>query len=203
MNPVFIRWVNLIVYGFFVAFLLVNVCRIGLYFLADYKDLFVFVSFFVFFVYFTFLFYNAIGHPELFQKIEEKNEVKSHIIPENEAQQLLKELNDYMQQKEPYLNPELSLKQLAIEMGTNERFLSGVINQYKKQNFYDFINNYRVSKAKRLLMEQKHRKRTVQEIFYDSGFNSKSTFNFAFKKYIGITPTEFKKQYAHLRQEAV
>jgi AraC-like DNA-binding protein len=98
-----------------------------------------------------------------------------------------------MLQNEPYLNPELSLKQLAIELKTPERLLSGVINQYSNQNFYDFTNNFRIEKAKKLLAEDTLNRNTIQEIFYDSGFNSKSTFNLAFKKATGITPTEFKK----------
>ena len=168
-------------------------CRIGLNTYQSLKGVFVFFSFFGFFIYFILIFYKAISNPLIFTKIEEKPETKTHVIPKHEAYFLLKKINDYMIQSEPFLNPELSLKQLAAELKTPERLLSGVINQYSNQNFYDFINNFRIEKAKKLLAEDTLKKSTIQEIFYDSGFNSKSTFNLAFKKSTGITPTEFKK----------
>ena len=186
-------WLNIFIYGYLIAYLITTLCRLGLYVLNDFRELFIFVSFFSFFIYFILLFFNAITNPEIFQKIEEKQETKTHSIPKQEAYFLLKQVNDYMIYNEPFLNPELSLKQLASEIKTPERLLSGVINQYKNQNFYDFINSYRIEKAKKLIISENSKKKTIQEILYDSGFNSKSTFNLAFKKCTGITPTEFKK----------
>ncbi len=187
------KWLQIFIFGYLFAFLITDFCRIGLYTYKDLKDVFVFFSFFSFFIYFILLFYKAISNPLIFAKIEEKPEAKTHVIPKHEAYFLLKKINDYMVQSEPYLNPELSLKQLAIELKTPERLLSGVINQYSNQNFYDFINNFRIEKAKKLLSEDTLKRNTIQEIFYDSGFNSKSTFNLAFKKSTGFTPTDFKK----------
>jgi len=187
------NWLQIYIFGYLIAFLITDFCRIGLYTYQSLKGVFVFFSFFGFFIYFILLFYIAISNPLIFTKIEEKPEAKTHIIPKHEAYFLLKKINDYMSQSEPFLNPELSLKQLAAELKTPERLLSGVINQYSNQNFYDFINNFRIEKAKKLLAEDTLKKSTIQEIFYDSGFNSKSTFNLAFKKSTGITPTEFKK----------
>lgn len=195
INPNQITWLNIFIYGYLIAFLITTLCRIGLYVNVGLKDLFVFVSFFSFFVYFILLFLKAITNPEIFFKIEEKQESKTHSIPKQEAYFLLKQVNDFMIYHEPFLNPDLSLKQLAIKLKTPERLLSGVINQYRNQNFYDFINSYRIEKAKKLLVEDISKKKTIQEILYDSGFNSKSTFNLAFKKYTGITPTEFKKNH--------
>ena len=187
------NWLQIYIFGYLIAFLITDFCRIGLYTYQSLKDVFVFFSFFGFFIYFILLFYIAISNPLIFTKIEEKPEAKTHVIPKHEAYFLLKKINNYMLQSEPFLNPELSLKQLATELKTPERLLSGVINQYSNQNFYDFINNFRIEKAKKLLAEDTLKKSTIQEIFYDSGFNSKSTFNLAFKKSTGITPTEFKK----------
>jgi YesN/AraC family two-component response regulator len=96
---------------------------------------------------------------------------------------------------EPFLNPELTLKQLASELKIPERLLSGLINQYRNQNFYDFVNNYRISKAQKMLTDETSKRKTVLEILYDSGFNSKSSFNQVFKKTTGLTPTEFKRNH--------
>jgi len=185
-------WLNIFIYGYLVAFLITNICRAGLYVYGDLRDFYVFISFLSFFIYFILLFYKAISNPDIFIKTEEKPDIKTNIIPKQEAYNLLQTLNDYMTYQEPYLNPELSLKQLASEVKIPERLLSGIINQYKNQNFYDFVNNYRIGKAKKLLVDDQSNK-NIQEILYDSGFNSKSTFNLAFKKHTGLTPSEFKK----------
>jgi len=193
INPKQNTWLNIFTYGYLIAFLITIACRIGLLINGNQKDLFVFISFFSFFIYFILLFTKAIANPDIFLKIEEKPEVKTNSIPKQEAHILLMRVNDYMTFNEPYLNPELSLKQLASELKIPERLLSGVINQYRDQNFYDFINDYRISKAKNLLTNSASKKKTVLEILYESGFNSKSTFNQVFKKHTGLTPTEFKQ----------
>jgi len=187
------NWLHIFIYGYLIAFLIVDLCRIGLYALSNYREVFVFVSFFGFFIYFILLFYRAISNPEIFTKIEEKPEPKTNTIPKHEAYFLLNRVKDFMHSNEPYLNPELTLKDLSQELKMPERLLSGVINQYNNQNFYDFVNTFRVEKAKKLLTENESKRKTIQEIIWDSGFNSKSTFNLAFKKLTGITPTEFKK----------
>lgn len=187
------NWLRIFIYGYLAAFILTDLCRIGLYTLKEYKAAFVFFSFFGFFIYFILLFYRAISNPEIFTKIEEKAEQKTNTIPKHEAHYLLSRIKDFMVSNEPFLNPELTLKELSLDLKIPERLLSGVINQYNNQNFYDFVNYFRVEKAKRLLIENESRQKTIQEIIWDSGFNSKSTFNLAFKKFTGTTPSEFKK----------
>lgn len=187
------NWLRIFIYGYLLAFLLTDLCRIGLYTFKEYKTTFVFFSFFGFFVYFILLFYRAISNPLIFNKIDEKNEPKTNTIPKHEAHYLLSRIRVFMVSNEPYLNPELTLKDLSLDLKIPERLLSGVINQYNNQNFYDFVNYFRVEKAKRLLQENDSKQKTIQEIIWDSGFNSKSTFNLAFKKFTGTTPSEFKK----------
>jgi AraC-like DNA-binding protein len=62
------------------------------------------------------------------------------------------------------------------------------------QNFYDFINRHRIDEASRLLTNPADEKITILEVLYEVGFNSKSSFNTLFKKYTGLTPTEFRKK---------
>jgi len=71
--------------------------------------------------------------------------------------------------------------------------LSQVINTCFNQNFFDFINSYRIKDSRRLLSEQDPDKKTIIEILYETGFNSKSVFNTAFKKHTGMTPSQFRK----------
>jgi AraC-like DNA-binding protein len=114
--------------------------------------------------------------------------------PENkENAALAQRLRQYMQHEKPWLDPDLSLEQLAGGIGQKPRLLSVVINETLGQNFFDFINHYRIDEAKRLLTDPVDRKITVSEVLYQVGFNSKSSFNTLFKKYTGLTPTEFRR----------
>lgn len=102
-----------------------------------------------------------------------------------------------MASNKPFLAPELTLDQLALQLSLRPRVLSQVINDRLGQNFYDFINRYRIQEASRLLTNPKDRKITILEVLYEVGFNSKSSFNTLFKKYTGLTPSEFKKKSLH------
>ncbi|HEY8734249.1 MAG TPA: helix-turn-helix domain-containing protein, partial [Puia sp.] len=101
---------------------------------------------------------------------------------------------NYMQDKKPYLEPELNLEQLASQLFIKPKLLSQAINEILGQNFYDFINRHRIEEAARLLTNPKDKKITILEVLYEVGFNSKSSFNTLFKKYTGLTPTEFRRK---------
>jgi AraC-like DNA-binding protein len=111
-----------------------------------------------------------------------------------EKEKVIREVLNYMQNKKPYLEPELTLDQLASQLFIKPRALSQAINEILGQNFFDFINRYRIEEASRLLTNPKDKKITILEVLYEVGFNSKSSFNTLFKKYTGLTPTEFRKK---------
>jgi AraC-like DNA-binding protein len=115
----------------------------------------------------------------------------------DETEKVAQEVIRYMQVNKPYLEPELTLYQLAAQLSIKPRLLSQAINKQLGQNFYDFINRYRIGEASRLLTNPKDNKITILEVLYDVGFNSKSSFNTLFKKYTGLTPSEFKKKNLH------
>jgi AraC-like DNA-binding protein len=75
----------------------------------------------------------------------------------------------------------------------NPKELSVLINQHLNQHFFDFVNEYRIEEEKLLLKNPEKKEFTVLDILYEVGFNSKSSFNTAFKKHTGLTPTQFKK----------
>lgn len=101
-------------------------------------------------------------------------------------------VGNYMKEKQRYLDSELSITDLSKELDISSKMLSQVINEGYGCNFFDFVNGFRVEAAKSLLKNQSVKKLTIQEVMYDSGFNSKSSFNTAFKKYNNQTPTQFK-----------
>ncbi len=92
-----------------------------------------------------------------------------------------------------YLESDLSLSKLAALVGQNTQKTSSVINQYAKRNFNDFINYYRIQEAKKILLDKNSEKFTISSIAFDTGFSSLSSFNSAFKKFEGITPSSFRK----------
>ncbi len=96
-----------------------------------------------------------------------------------------------VQEEKLYQNPELTLTDLAKKLETNASVISKTINQGFQMNFNDCINNYRVEAVKNSFINGEHKKSTLLGIAYDCGFNSKATFNRAFKKNTGKTPKEF------------
>ena len=80
-------------------------------------------------------------------------------------------------------------------MEVRPKVLSQVINESLHQSFFDFVNRYRIEEAKQQLTHPEDEAITILEILYNSGFNSKSSFNTLFKKYTGLTPTEFRKNH--------
>ncbi|MEE9364499.1 MAG: helix-turn-helix domain-containing protein [Cellulophaga sp.] len=112
----------------------------------------------------------------------------------NDKKELLNtKLIDYMTVEEPYLEPRLTLKQLSIELEMSAHILSQIINEVHSQNFYDFVNSYRVKHLKELLDDKQYKSKTLLAIALESGFNSKATFNKVFKKLTNQTPSEYIK----------
>ena len=108
----------------------------------------------------------------------------------NELRQKREFINLFMETEKPYLDSELMLSKLAGQLKMNEKQLSQVLNSVYEQNFFDFINSYRVEHAKTLMRAQGNG--NILDIMADSGFSSKSAFNRAFKKHAGCTPTEYR-----------
>ncbi len=142
--------------------------------------------------------------PEIFKKlrmedlagdIREAGKIISNSIRKYEKSSLnreiaengLKILERYMQREKPYLDPELTLPSLAGQLSIPRNRLSQILNEYKKMKFNDFLNEFRVEEAKKLLAANKG---NILRIAFDSGFNSKSSFYYAFRKITGKSPKE-------------
>lgn len=93
-----------------------------------------------------------------------------------------------------YENPKLTLSEVANILETNTKTISSVINTGFKMNFNDFINHYRIEAVKRKLNSGEHHHTTLLGIAFDCGFNSKATFNRAFKKSTTISPKDYIKK---------
>ncbi len=115
---------------------------------------------------------------------------KSGLKAENAAS-LHQQLLSLMTTEKPYLEPKLSLAQLAERLDILPNHLSQIINQYEGKNFYDFVNGYRVEEFISLVKKDTDRNFNLLGLAYEAGFNSKSSFNQVFKKFTSKTPSQF------------
>lgn len=100
----------------------------------------------------------------------------------------------YMRQQEPFLDPSLTIRSLARRLGMGQRELSNLINQALGAHFFDFVNQHRVEKAAALLRDPANADAGILELAYAAGFNTKSSFNAAFRKHLGMTPSAYRQQ---------
>ncbi|MFC2118237.1 helix-turn-helix domain-containing protein [Bacteroidota bacterium] len=112
----------------------------------------------------------------------------------SEKGEILKKIRNKVGNDRLYLDPELSVEKLSKVTTISCRNISQVINEIVNQNFYEFVNYYRIEEAKKQLSDPEQKDKTVLEILYSVGYNSKSAFNFTFKKVTGLTPTQFRKE---------
>ncbi len=119
-----------------------------------------------------------------------------YVIEQDDADIIKEKLVEMMVQTQPYKDPDLSLQKLAELLDTKPHILSRVLNDHFRLNFRDFVNQYRVYEFIRLAGEEhKLQTYTYLALAMEVGFNSKSTFNLAFKKAIGKSPREFFKSW--------
>ncbi len=149
--------------------------------------------------------FKALNNPSLFRNVDSKlklvkniisEERKSEKLTENEKEydEALFKLKTYMSEEKSFLNPSLTIQNVSESIDIPLRDLSLLINHKLNQHFYDFVNTYRIEHAMVILKSATKSKLTILEILYDVGFNSKSSFNTAFKKHTGTTPTAYRKQ---------
>jgi AraC-like DNA-binding protein len=148
--------------------------------------------------------FKALNNPDLFRNMDSKLKLVSELVStekkgkplisiEKEYKEELLRLKQYLIEEKPFLNPSLTIQDISSEIGIPTRELSVLINHRLGQHFYDFVNTYRIESAMEILKDVTKRKVTILEILYEVGFNSKSSFNTAFKKHTGNTSTFYSK----------
>jgi len=135
--------------------------------------------------------YFAIGRQEVFKFVPKPRRYEGSLLAESDLTALQLRLCEVMTSAKPYLQAGLTLADLAELVGCPPKDLSRVINERFDLNFFDFVNRYRVTAFKQLAMEERYRNQTVLAIAYDAGFNSKTTFYAAFKKFSELAPAEY------------
>jgi AraC-like DNA-binding protein len=124
---------------------------------------------------------------------EEQPKYSGSRLSAADAKSYTDRISAYMSSAKPYLQPELSLPQLASDLDIPVHYLSQVINEQLGQNFHDFINRYRVDTFRERLSAGDSENFTLLGIAFECGFNSKSAFNRVFRQFTGMTPSQYKK----------
>ena len=127
---------------------------------------------------------------------ENETEVKKYQrsgLKKEDVAQYIARIEEHMNSSKPFLNRELSIYDLSDQLGIPKHSLSEVINEHMGKNFYNLVNDYRIEEVKTRLEDPAYKNLTILAIAYDSGFNSKSSFNTIFKEKTGITPSEYQK----------
>lgn len=193
-----IIWLSNLLIGFVVLFLL----DMSVYYLqaiVGFQASWYFHSFVIAESVYIFLIgFLALKHPTILPET-----LVSHDNPKYEnssltprvAERLASRLKDLMESEELYLDNDLKLNNLASRLNVNSHHLSQVINDQLGVSFYELINNSRIEKAKCYLQDPEC-DMTILDIAFAVGFNNKTSFNNAFKKYVGMTPSQFRNQIA-------
>lgn len=117
------------------------------------------------------------------------DELEPDISSEEEA--FVSKLLNFMQEKKPHHDPDLTLAGLSQLLGVQPEYLSRILNRKIGMHFFDFVNHYRIEDFKALCREKRFSKYTLLGMAYDCGFNSKATFNRVFKNATGLTPGDY------------
>jgi AraC-like DNA-binding protein len=137
--------------------------------------------------------FSATKSPDKLVDPQSKAEYKNSGLKEENALHHHQHLSGMMKTQKPYLEPKLSLSTLAAYLDITPNQLSQIINQYEGKNFYDYINEYRIEEFKKRVIEPDNSNLSILAVAFDSGFNSKSSFNQVFKKMEGKTPSQYLK----------
>ncbi|NMH27936.1 helix-turn-helix domain-containing protein [Flavobacterium silvaticum] len=203
-----LKWIKYITYSFIVTLLVVivyNIFRLR-------QPLNVYINFHLLVVVYLVAFYS-VRQKEIFPRgfvfetdeplLPDTGEIPAKskkLIDDTNLDDIKSRLISTIEKHELYLDSELNLLKLADKMQLSTHQLSFVINNGIGENFFNFINGYRVKRAEELLTDPKFDYLTIVAIGFESGFNSKTSFNTTFKKITSFTPTEFRRMRSTLSE---
>jgi AraC-like DNA-binding protein len=147
----------------------------------------------------NFIIFNGLQHPDLFNGVTKEETQLTHEtlqgvdrLTDRQVKEIISMLDQYMNEKQSYTDPNLTIKVLSRRISLTMRDVSQAINIGKRQNFSEYVNSFRIEYAKQLLLKDHT---TVLDIMFQSGFNTKSNFNRVFKKFTKTTPQEFRESH--------
>lgn len=143
--------------------------------------------------------YSTLQQPEIiageWQSSAPKHRYEKSSLTTEQAKQYADLLLLKMEEEKYYLNEDLKLKDLATSLDISTHHLSQLLNEHLSLKFADFVNAYRVKAVQEMLVDPAYNHFTILSMAFDAGFKNKASFNSAFKKHCGQTPTQYKKQH--------
>jgi AraC-like DNA-binding protein len=125
---------------------------------------------------------------------EQKEKYKNSNLSNEQKEEYIEHIYSFMQTERPFLNAELTVQDLSKQLNISRHHLTEILNNDIGKNFFTFVNEYRVEEVKRRLLDERFEHLTIVAIAFESGFNSKSTFNSIFKQNTGSTPSQWKAE---------
>ncbi len=122
-----------------------------------------------------------------------KENDKKNFLSDDIKSNIASSLVNFVEENKSYLQKDLTIHDISKELKINSNYISYVLNNDLNTNFVSFINRYRIEESKKILLNKEYNNYTIEAISEMVGFNSKSSFNVAFKLYAGLTPSQFKK----------
>lgn len=202
-----LNWLKILSISFYVAFLILFILG-GLNMIGNiipfdpYFVVFGFISAFSFVYSFYGIKQPVIFGPEIWINGDEKKETEKYSksgLKDKQAEEYLEKLIMIMETDKPYLDGGLSINDLSILTGIPRHHITQVLNEKHGKNFFTFINEYRVNEVIMRFADPANNNFTILAIAYDSGFNSKTTFNSIFKLQTGMTPSEYREKVTGIR----
>ncbi|HUS86001.1 MAG TPA: AraC family transcriptional regulator [Bacteroidales bacterium] len=199
-----LNWLKIISISFYVTYIIFFILG-GLNLIVNFLPFDPYYTIFIFVALFSFIYsFYAVKQPVLVgiialdddepgQKDAESSYRRSGLKGAG-AEKLLSKLIDYMETAKPYLDRDLSIQDLSVATGIPRHHITQVLNENYNRNFFMFINEYRVNEVIKRMKSPEYRNYTILAVAYDSGFNSKSTFNSIFKTLTGLTPTQYREK---------
>ena len=193
-HKIHMSWLRLVLIGFITIQSFYMYKHISIIFIGSYMRFLSIWMHLAALIIITIIFYHCLKWPEVFSGVNHKSKYEKSPLSESDKKKYLNKLKAVMASDKPHLNPSITLYDLSKKIAVPSHYLSQILNTCLNQNFFDFVNTYRVEESKKLLTESDNGRKTILEILYETGFNSKSVFNVAFKKHTGMTPSQFRNR---------
>jgi AraC-like DNA-binding protein len=201
-----LNWLKILSITFYSGYVIVFILG-GIKIIAGLLPFDPYVMTFVFITFFSFAYsFYAVRQPEIMDfpaAVYEDDEIsdtstaekyaRSGLRPE-QAEEYLNKLLQIMDEEKLYLDGDLTINDLSTRTGIPRHYITEVLNEKYGRNFFSFVNEYRIREALSRMNDPKYQHYTLLAIAYDSGFNSKSTFNSFFKAYTGKTPSAYRDE---------
>ena len=204
-----LNWLKVLAISFYVVYVIVFILG-GLKILGNYIPFDPYFVVFAFITLFSMVYsFYGIKQPVIFGEVlhnernGEKREAEKYSrsgLKDEQAEEYLTILLDYMESEKPYLDGNLTIHDLSQKTGISRHYITQVLNEIYGKNFFTFINEYRTREVIERFSDSRYDHYTILAIAFDSGFNSKSTFNSFFKSQTGQTPSKYRENLAGITE---